>query len=235
MLFQAIEKIISSGHLKSPIHKTNYMQYWFLKNSELIYINLAVKQTKPYKLMQMNFLFLVKFPKLPDQGPPPDDFRTIPILPRHEDIFQDGNPYLRKNLVKGPYDDSEHYLDVHFRLLCEDFQAPLREGINMLVSRIESRKKEPHKMASKGIGRIDDVNVYEGVRILNPVCKRDGLLFGLTFDVSKMKNSTAFFWKTSKKLIYGSLLCLSKDNFQTFFFATVANRDENDLAKVSSV
>ena len=178
----------------------------------------------------MFFSYADEFSKVPDQGPPPDDFRTIQILPGRDDIFRDDYPYLRENLVEGQYTNLEHYLDVHFRLLYEDFQAPLREGINMLVRRVEARKKEPEKMASKGIGRIDNVYVYEGVRILNPVCDRNGLVFRLTFDVTKFGKS--FVWETTRRLTYGSLLCLSKDDFQTFFFAVVANSDARQLKKV---
>lgn len=32
-------------------------------------------------------------------------------------------------------------------------------------------------------------------------------------------------WENSKRLLYGSLVCLSMDNFETFLFATVSDRD----------
>lgn len=38
-------------------------------------------------------------------------------------------------------------------------------------------------------------------------------------------------WENSKRLIYGSLLCLSCDNFETFLFATVSDRDPKQLQK----
>jgi hypothetical protein len=36
---------------------------------------------------------------------------------------------LRKNITTGSYKNVEHYLDVNFRLLREDFLQPLRNGI----------------------------------------------------------------------------------------------------------
>jgi len=36
-------------------------------------------------------------------------------------------------------------------------------------------------------------------------------------------------WENSKRLIYGSLVCLSPDGFNSFLFATVANRDADKL------
>lgn len=38
-------------------------------------------------------------------------------------------------------------------------------------------------------------------------------------------------WENSKRLIYGSLLCLSCDNFETFLYATVSDRDPKHLQK----
>lgn len=59
---------------------------------------------------------------------PPDDFHGIEILPQpneiknvHEKLF------FRPNLIRGTYHDWDHYLDVQFRLLREDFMGPLRE------------------------------------------------------------------------------------------------------------
>lgn len=38
-------------------------------------------------------------------------------------------------------------------------------------------------------------------------------------------------WQNSKRLIYGSLVCMSCDNFETFLFATVSDRDPKELEK----
>lgn len=38
-------------------------------------------------------------------------------------------------------------------------------------------------------------------------------------------------WENSKRLIYGSLVCLSCDYFETFLFATVSDRDPKQLGK----
>jgi len=60
---------------------------------------------------------------------PPDDFREIPIVPSIEEIHSGDAPFLRTNKRVGSYLDAHHYLDVHFRLLREDFVHPLRKGI----------------------------------------------------------------------------------------------------------
>jgi hypothetical protein len=74
--------------------------------------------------------------------------------------------------------------------------------------------------------------VYSGVKILYPMFTIKGLTHKISFDVSRMKRVR---WENSKRLIFGSLLCLSKDNFETFLLATVENRDENEIKTVSII
>ena len=73
---------------------------------------------------------------------------------------------------------------------------------------------------------VQDIRVYHDVHILRAVCLTSGLGHRLTFDVSRMKGVR---WEVSKRLIYGTLVCLSADNFRTLYFATVSNREPADL------
>lgn len=65
---------------------------------------------------------------------PPNDFREMNIVPKITDILSSDqtNQYLRKNLKNGAYQSVNHYLDVQFRLLREDFLCPLREGVQKI-------------------------------------------------------------------------------------------------------
>ena len=160
------------------------------------------------------------FQQVDTVGPPPEDFRELTIVPHRDDIFTEKKPYLRKNLVHGAYQNLDHYLDVQFRLLREDFLRPLREGIlNIVENGIEQQQ-----------GVFKDVRMYRNVKILHPVCSKSGLRHHIQFDNSRLKGVK---WENSKRLIFGSLLCLSKDHFQTFVFATVGERDPKELAYVS--
>lgn len=121
--------------------------------------------------------------------------------------------------MKGSYLDVEHYLDVQFRLLREDFLRPLRDGIQLLMT-----------MPGNGTdGRLQDVRVYNNVRILHPVCTSSGVRYKVRFDVSEFRRVQ---WENSKRLTFGSLLCLSKDNFGSFVFASVAERNLHDVRRV---
>ena len=150
------------------------------------------------------------------QGKPPNDFREIPVCPKVSEVVSDEKPFLRKHVIEGKYEDAEHYLDVQFRLFREDFLSPLREGIHEVARNVPRQERK------------QNVKLYHRVRILGKDYTRSGIIFKVKFDVSQFKFTR---WASSKRLIFGSFLCLSRDNFKTMLFATVANRDPKDLYK----
>ena len=139
---------------------------------------------------------------------PPEPFTELTILPTVlDEMFRE--PFVRTNVIKGGYESWDHYFDVHFRLLREDFVRPLRKGIT--------------HYCDGSIHGSDDVRIYKNAVILSPVCLFTGIGFQLRFDSSKLKYVN---WEHSRRLIFGSLLCLSRDNFnKSMMFATVVNRD----------
>ena len=147
---------------------------------------------------------------------PPNDFRDLPICPTNKEMTSQERPFLRKNISKGRYQDVEHYLDIQFRLLREDFLEPLREGIYEITHNVPR------------VQRNQLMKCYQGVRIIGKEFTFSGVIHKAQFDASKFAMTK---WTHSKRLIFGSFVCLSKDNFQTMLFATVANRNPKDLAK----
>ncbi|CAH1269018.1 ZNFX1 [Branchiostoma lanceolatum] len=149
---------------------------------------------------------------------PPDDFRKLTVIPTFEDIHTNKEPFLRPNIVRGRYPDVNTYLDVQFRLLREDFIRPLREGIAEFLD-----------IRTCGLGhdrRLQDIRVYHDVHVVHPICTTSGIIYRMQFDAARLRGVR---WRSTKRLIFGSLLCLSKDEFKTMFFATVAERDEKEL------
>ncbi|CAH1269010.1 ZNFX1 [Branchiostoma lanceolatum] len=149
---------------------------------------------------------------------PPDDFRELSIIPTFKDIHTDKNPFLRPNIVRGRYPDVDTYLDVQFRLLREDFVRPLREGIAEFL--------DMHRCESGKDRRLQDIRVYYDVHVVHPICTVSGIVYRIQFDAARLRGVR---WGSTKRLIFGSLLCLSKDEFKTMFFATVAERDAEEL------
>ena len=147
---------------------------------------------------------------------PPDDFRTLSIFPTASD-FEDKEIFLRENLIGSAYKDLDTYLDVQFRLIREDFVRPLREGIIDFKHCLQTGTKLNSK----------DVKIYEKTRIFYPDISQSGVTYRIQFSLTGGLKSLR--WENSKRLIYGSLVCLSLDNFNTFLFATIINRDPKGL------
>ena len=148
-----------------------------------------------------------------------ETYRTMTIYPTYNEVHHDEKPFLRPNIVSGRHESTSIYLDTHFRLLREDFVRPLREGILELLQSFED----------KGLRRkkFDDIRIYFDTRIITPLCSPTGIVYKVQFDIKPLKFVR---WQNSKRLLYGSLICMSKDHFETCLFATVSNRDNADLA-----
>lgn len=150
------------------------------------------------------------------EPPPPDDFKEISIYPSEKEISSEEKPFLRRNKTDRTenYKDLADYLDVQFRLLREDFVSPLRDGIREITKKIPKEQ------------RSQNLYIYENVEIMHTVCTRAGIVHCIRLDMRGLRKIP---WEHSKRLIFGSFLCLSKDNFKTMLFATVANRKADDL------
>ena len=147
---------------------------------------------------------------------PPNDFRDIPVCPTTKEITNQERPFLRKNISKGRYENAEQYLDIQFRLLREDFLEPLREGIHEIVQNVARQQR---KQLMKN---------YHSVRIVSKEFTWSGIIHQVQIDVSRLDTSR---WAHSKRLMFGSFLCLSKDNFKTMLFATVSKREPEQLKR----
>lgn len=155
---------------------------------------------------------------------PPQNFRELSVIPQAADLCF--KPFLRENIIDRKFKDLDHYLDVQFRLLKEDFVMHLRDGIKQLTKENNSLETSP----GKKIKRADDVSAYNDVTVLHPVCNRKGLVYRIRFNPSHPKVKRVN-WERSKRLKFGSLVCLSPDEFSTrLVFATVENRHAEGLS-----
>ncbi|XP_049873324.1 NFX1-type zinc finger-containing protein 1-like isoform X3 [Pectinophora gossypiella] len=148
---------------------------------------------------------------------PPKDFRVLSVVPTLEDLLEQ-RPFVRPNIVDGSYSDVEHYLDVQFRLLREDYIGPLREGIGQLIERPNEKK-------------YDHIRVYRNVKFFEPYVSGDKIGAVIQFDENTMKRNRYTNWAHNKRLIYGSLLLFTKDNCRSFITGTILDRDVTLLSK----
>uniref|UniRef100_T1IUF3 AAA+ ATPase domain-containing protein n=1 Tax=Strigamia maritima TaxID=126957 RepID=T1IUF3_STRMM len=143
------------------------------------------------------------------------NFRRMPIIPTIDELKNKVGPVLMENIIDGPFKDVDHYLEVHFRLLREDFLGPLRQKILNFNTKTTQDNNS-------------SIFQYEDVRICDFEMSQDGVIYKLLFDQDKIDCATL---ENSTRLAFGSLLCLSNDNFETALFATVAAKNQNDLQK----
>ena len=155
---------------------------------------------------------------------PNDNFRNIPVLPTEILLQNTDTSRLRQNRIAGGYNDIEHYLDVQFRLLHEDFLRPLRDGIDEYRRFLDNAAKFGHD--NRQYFRHDDLRVYENVHIKGVEGGDIGATWLISFDVQRMRQSS---WH--KRLLFGNLVCFSNNNFKTISFGTVSNRKEENLQK----
>ncbi|CAF4369011.1 unnamed protein product [Rotaria sp. Silwood2] len=152
-------------------------------------------------------------------GQPPDHYRQLPIIPDVMEILSEQRTYLRKNIVDGIYENAEQYLDIHFRLLREDFIGPLRDGIQQYLSKVK--------------GKNFNVRIYENVHSLGPrLTPRGGVAYDLCLDT---RVASRISWANSRRLMYGNLLLLTFDNFRSWAFATVEDRSQVERRFIISV
>jgi len=161
---------------------------------------------------------------------PEQDFSEMNILPKMYDILVDQTPFLRQNITAGAYNDVNHYLDVQFRLLREDYIQPLREGIrnfrtiiresNVNVSNVK-HSNELSKAIRQRLVKIESLNIFFDVTMESEILHNHGIVHAL-----KMNSKKEINWDISKKLMFGSLVCLSSDFFLTeCLIGTVCERD----------
>lgn len=167
-----------------------------------------VKLTKELELKEKSVIESVS-----QYFPPPENFRELTVYPTVSDLECE-KPYLRPNISKGAYEDVEHYLDVQFRLLREDFIAPLREGIQFYKRSINDQQNRSKK--NNNIRIYFNVNFEKKGEFFHD---KNG--FVVHFDKNKKLNIN---WEMAKRFLYGSLLLFSMNDFRTFFLGVVLER-----------
>ncbi|XP_069936734.1 NFX1-type zinc finger-containing protein 1-like [Cherax quadricarinatus] len=205
-LLDACTAVLTPLKEKNLISETLFRQYEDLQEM----LTEASKQWEQEKKLDAEERRRQKYEM--DYMEPPDDFKEYSVLPTPGDLSAVERPFLRKNIVKGKYNDPDHYLDVQFRLLREDFVRPLRKGIQDFKS-------------GRG-NKIRDVRIYRGVTVVGSHIKNLAIIHHVQLNVPKKIK-----FENSKRLLYGNLLCFSSDDFRTLLLASVAERDQELLKK----
>lgn len=111
----------------------------------------------------------------------PNDYREMSIFPTHADIVESDPIFYRPNIVNGKYVGGvDHYLDVQFRLLREDFIRTLRQGIQ------EYCRQKQNGVAV--VRKISDINLYNDVHLSESKMVGADLVYLCKFDCKPFKH-----------------------------------------------
>ncbi|CUS08376.1 unnamed protein product [Tuber aestivum] len=143
----------------------------------------------------------------------PAGWRRCPEVPSVTELLRE-RVELPINVVDGPYGSVDDYLEAHYELLKEDAFAGLREAVCHMRLYPEAED-------------TNDLAVYDHVRILGLTFAPMGVCCKVSFSLNRAGKRVR--WETSKRLLPGTLVCLSNDNFKTLKLATVAARPKAGL------
>lgn len=141
-------------------------------------------------------------------------YENLSVYPLKSDINHK-KVILSPNILKGSYDNVEHYVDVQYRLLREDFVAPMREGIQFY----KAINKDEH------VNKMPNMQMYFKSKIEKKISVKDAeddlyvVKFCTREDISY----------DSKRFMFESLLVFSGDNFNSLFFAIVIRINQSKL------
>eukprot|EP00347_Sterkiella_histriomuscorum_P021254 403334658 len=159
---------------------------------------------------------------------PPDDFQNISIIPTLQELTQPGKPFIRPIPAKGGrFRDAHDYLDLIFRLLREDAIDPLRRGLKLMQKSVHLNQKEfKNELRNSGCRLFDNVTVND----VNITRVHQGLTMKLRIHDDRTQN-----WVSSKRLLAGSLLMMSNDNFKSINFCIVVERDQRRMTETQRI
>ncbi|CDW78789.1 nfx1-type zinc finger-containing protein 1-like [Stylonychia lemnae] len=149
---------------------------------------------------------------------PPDDFQNIDVVPSTFELMTESTPFLRAMPQNGVFKDSHDYLDVVYRLLREDAIRPLREGVRLMLENKNQQLREA------------GIRLYDNVALQDLAISKNCSDVTITLRVFEKGKQN---WLQSKKLLPGSLLILSSDNFKSMDFFLVCDRNSQEMARTS--
>ena len=127
-------------------------------------------------------------------------------LPSPEELHN--VPAIKENIIDKPFPSKEEYLTIQRNLLREDFVNPLRSELS----------NDPQKKSKL---KFTNVKFSEGQTITSS---------GISaYKISFKASHKHINWSRCKALKYGSLVCLSEDNFKRVLYATVVEREVDEL------
>eukprot|EP01132_Coremiostelium_polycephalum_P003571 gene3571-4450_t len=139
----------------------------------------------------------------------PIKYHDIPIEPVLSELKSDFPEKELRSLKTGMYNSTEEYLDTQYCLTREDYIHPLRETLRSYLD----GNRDYHTMKY----------IYNNVKFENLSNAFQSIGYQISF---RTCNNKPIQWGKSTKLMKGSLVGLSNDNFNSIFWATIDQRPD---------
>ena len=159
------------------------------------------------------------------------------VLPKKEELEQAISPVdLPRNIIKGEYASALQYLEIQYRLLREDFINPLRRAFHEKFSTIKVEKEEEGKDQAADV-TVEEGEITEDAQLRAEDYVKIGNESYTSYECSafeihfQTKDDSHINWERSKRFTYGDLVCLINDDHSIILFATIADRNVEDLRR----
>jgi hypothetical protein len=167
--------------------------------------------------------------------------RNINVAPTCGEALSLDAPFLPRNAPTAPHHlaGAERLLDVHFRLLREDFLRTLRTGVAAYWHEDSERGRARSRRGRFEFAGGESMFVFTSPAVVGIACDVGaGISFEVEFDdvaqnAAAPRDKRMQFWKRSRRLQLGCLVCLcwkGAADTPSLVFGTVSGRDESDLA-----
>nr|KAG5692122.1 hypothetical protein BaRGS_014285 [Batillaria attramentaria] len=155
-----------------------------------------------------------------------NDDLDLPILPDISDIRRNQRADISPRNVLDHFQSASEYIRYIFLTFREDFIRPLCDAIREYITYTESQRERQGRGGGQRWGqrfRNQNVRLYENVQVVDTALSRDtGVDVMIKIDSSRIRNFNS-------RLVFGSLVCLSSDDFRSVIYATVKDRDTQTL------
>lgn len=149
-------------------------------------------------------------------------YRNLDVIPTVAELLarEPPNTLPGCNITDRPYRDAHHLLNTHVRLMKEDVVRGLREGATAWADYFA----RPHVVDKQDERAREQLHVYERACIIGvSIDANIGLVYRVSFPTPR-KNLQ---WSRTSRLMFGSLVALTKDWFRTEpIWAEVFQRDD---------
>ena len=145
------------------------------------------------------------------------NYKDMDIIINNRDFTKDTNYRIDANIIKGPYESYEKYINTMFFLEYEDCYRSLRRAIFNLVQDGKNMGQLNRQEKWEFERKKHDIYCYYEGEIVKAEMNHEGIL--ITIDFIPLNGKKI---KFTKRMINGSLVIITDSGFQDYLLATVS-------------